>query len=93
MSDDLKRQLREGDHFEKVMSAPRAADRIEELEALVAEAAEALAWFIDNDDTNQGDTPLEHLGWRTWNDVNAYWIDGLNRGCAVLAKLTGDKDD
>lgn len=33
MSDDLVKRLREGDHFEKVMSSGEAADRIEELEA------------------------------------------------------------
>ena len=36
MSDDLVKRLREGDHFEKVMSAEQAADRIEELEAKLA---------------------------------------------------------
>jgi hypothetical protein len=35
MSDDLVKQLREGDHFEKVMSAEQAADRIEELERVL----------------------------------------------------------
>lgn len=42
MSDDLVKRLREGDHFERVMSAEEAADRIEELEARVA-AADKLA--------------------------------------------------
>lgn len=32
MSDDLVKRLRQGDHFERVMSAKQAADRIEELE-------------------------------------------------------------
>lgn len=32
MSDDLVKRLREGDHFERVMSAEEAADRIEALE-------------------------------------------------------------
>ena len=38
MTEDLVRRLREGDHFEKVMSAEQAADRIEELETKLAEA-------------------------------------------------------
>ena len=38
MSDDLVKRLREGDHFEKVMSAGQAADRIEELEAKLKES-------------------------------------------------------
>jgi flagellar motility protein MotE (MotC chaperone) len=38
MTDDLVKRLREGDHFEKVMSAEQAADRIEELEAKLAKA-------------------------------------------------------
>jgi hypothetical protein len=33
MTDDLLKRLRNGDEFEKVMSANAAADRIEELEA------------------------------------------------------------
>lgn len=40
MSDDLVKRLREGDHFERVMSAEEAADRIEELEAKLAQAVE-----------------------------------------------------
>ena len=38
MTEDLVRRLREGDHFEKVMSAEQAADRIEELEAKLKES-------------------------------------------------------
>lgn len=41
MSDDLVKRLREGDHFERVMSAKEAADRIEELEAKLAKPVEA----------------------------------------------------
>ena len=42
MSDDLVKRLREGDEFERAMSAERAADRIEELEAKLAKAVAAL---------------------------------------------------
>jgi hypothetical protein len=37
MTDDLVKRLREGDEFERFMLAERAADRIEELEAKLAE--------------------------------------------------------
>jgi hypothetical protein len=37
---------------------------------------EALHWFIENDDTNRGDG---------WEEENAYWIAGFNRGCDALA--------
>ena len=59
-----------------------------ELQCLRAENARlraALQWFIDNDDTNEGDTPLPKHGGRTWNEINEYWIDGLNRARAALA--------
>ena len=38
--DNLVKRLRNGDHFEKVVSAEQAADRIEELEAKLAKAVE-----------------------------------------------------
>ena len=38
----------------------------------------ALQWMVDNDDTNEGDIPLDHLGGQTWDEYNSYWIDGLN---------------
>jgi hypothetical protein len=43
MSDDLVKRLREGDHFERVMSAEEAADCIEALEARVSAAEKALS--------------------------------------------------
>lgn len=43
------------------------------------EAYEIIKWFIENDETNEGDEPLEHLHGQTWNEVNAFWIEGLNR--------------
>lgn len=50
---------------------------------------EALQWFVDNDETNEGDTPLPEHGGRTWNEINSYWIDGLNRARDLL-KAGGD---
>jgi len=42
MSDGLVKRLREGDNFEKVMSAGEAADRIEELEAEISTVKKSL---------------------------------------------------
>jgi hypothetical protein len=58
-----------------------------EYDALRAEDArlrEALQWFVDNDETNEGDTPMPEHGGRTWNEINAYWIEGLNAARAAL---------
>jgi ribosome-interacting GTPase 1 len=41
--DNLVKRLRNGDHFEKVVSAEQAADRIEELEAKLAKAVETIS--------------------------------------------------
>jgi hypothetical protein len=54
---------------------------------LIKELIECLQWFVDNDDTNEGDEPLEYLQGQTWNDVNAFWLEGLNRARSVLEKL------
>lgn len=53
--------------------------------ATVAALVEALEWMITNDDTNEGDTPMPELGGQTWDEFNAYWIEGLNRARAALA--------
>jgi hypothetical protein len=58
-----------------------------EADALRAENArlrEALTWFVENDDTNEGDTPMPEHGGRSWNEINAYWIEGLNAARAAL---------
>jgi hypothetical protein len=47
-------------------------------------ALEALEWMVANDDTNEGDEPVERLGGQSWNEYNAYWIDGLNKARAVI---------
>ena len=49
------------------------------------ELLDALKWFIDNDDTNEGDAPLPEYNGRSWNEINAYWIDGLNRARKAIA--------
>jgi len=42
------------------------------------EALDIIKWFIDNDETNEGDAPMSEHGGRSWNEINAPWIDGLN---------------
>lgn len=66
-----------------------AADRIEALTAENKELWEIVQWFVDNDETNEGDTPLPERGGRTWDELNAFWIAGLNRARAALAGKAG----
>jgi hypothetical protein len=47
---------------------------------------EALQWMVDNDETNEGNEPLDHLNGQTWDEYNAYWIEGLNRAREALEK-------
>jgi hypothetical protein len=47
-------------------------------------ALEALEWMVANDDTNEGDEPVERLGGQSWNEYNAYWLDGLNNSRAAI---------
>jgi hypothetical protein len=72
-----------GEHVAESIAA-EAARRIGNLEAERDQLRDALQWFIDNDETNVGDEPIEYIGGRTWNEVNAYYIDGLNRALAAL---------
>jgi hypothetical protein len=62
----------------------RAFIRFHEAEAERDRLRDAVQWFIDNDETNEGDTPLPEYGGRCWNEINAYYIDGLNRARAAL---------
>ncbi len=50
-------------------------------------ALEALEWMVANDDTNEGDEPVERLGGQSWNEYNAYWIDGLNKARASITAI------
>lgn len=82
MSDDLVKRLREGDHFEKVMSAEQAADRIEELEAKLeksearSEVLEELAMDVAAD---------------LYDDVAAHKID--QRIMDVFKQLDEEEED
>ena len=57
--------------------------------AAAPDLLEALVWMVENDDTNEGDTPIEKFGGASWNEVNAHWIAGLNKARAAIAKATG----
>ena len=57
--------------------------------AAAPDLLEALVWMVENDDTNEGDTPINRFGGASWNDVNAHWIKGLNKARAAIAKATG----
>lgn len=59
---------------------------IEELKARISELEEILNWYVDYDDTNEGDQPVEHLGGRTWDEVSAPWIAMLRRAEAILGR-------
>jgi hypothetical protein len=54
------------------------------------ELLEALEWMVDNDETYEGDEPLHNHGNRSWNEINAYYIDGLNKARAAIAKAKGE---
>lgn len=74
---------------EKAYQAGLRKGRADRIEALVAEnerLREALQWMVDNDETNEGDEPMEEFGGQSWNEINAYWIEGLNRARAALGE-------
>lgn len=54
------------------------------LRAQIKALRESLQWMIDNDETNEGDTPLANYEGRTWNDINSPWIEGLNKARAIM---------
>jgi hypothetical protein len=85
----LRDHARTGDGWTRPVAA-EAADEIERLRAGRDRLREAVQWFIDNDETNVGDEPIEYIGGRTWNEVNAYYIDGLNRARAALKETDHD---
>ena len=53
------------------------------------ELLEALKWMVANDDTNEGEEPVDSLGGVTWNEYNEYWVTGLNKARAAITKATG----
>ena len=63
-----------------------AADLIETQAREIERLREALQWMVDNDETNEGDEPIDEFGGRSWNEINAYWIAGLNKARAALGE-------
>jgi hypothetical protein len=73
--------------FDRSWQAATPGESCDEIKRLRAEnirLREALTWFVDNDETNEGDVPMPEHGGRTWNEINAYWIEGLNAARAAL---------
>jgi hypothetical protein len=59
---------------------------------LIAAAPEMLAalkWFVENDDTNEGDDPLPERGGLSWDQINAYYLEGKRKAIAAIAKAEG----
>lgn len=59
--------------------------------AAASELLDALIWMVENDDTYEGDTPLPDHSGATWNEINAFWIAGVNKARAAIAKATGEQ--
>ena len=64
----------------------KAAAELRRLHEANQAMLEALKWMVANDDTNEGDYPVDRLGGQSWNEYNAYWIDGLNKARAAITK-------
>lgn len=74
--------------FDRVWADTLAKARsVPELELRIAALKTVLEWFLENDDTNEGDVPMPEHGGRTWNELNAFWIDGLVRAREAIAAL------
>lgn len=60
---------------------------------VVEELVACLQWFIDEDETNDGDVPIPELGNRSWDEINAYWLDGKRRAAAAIASVWAQQGD
>jgi len=74
-------------YWANVYNAENCEEIAKLLEKDVNELIECLKWYIQEDETNEGDTPLPDHGGYTWNEINDYWIDGKKRAIAALAKF------
>jgi hypothetical protein len=70
----------------------QAVAELRRLHEVNAELLEALKWMVENDETNEGDDPVESLGGASWNEYNDYWISGLNKAKAAISKATGETE-
>jgi hypothetical protein len=87
---EAMRLANELDAYHTAPHHKQAAAELRRLHSVNAELLEALKWMIANDDTNEGDEPVDRLGGQSWNEYNSYWIDGLNKAREAIAKATGE---
>ena len=56
------------------------------LTPLEQELLAALKWYVEHDETYEGDEPLPDHGGLTWSELNAFWVRGKHSAMAVIAK-------
>lgn len=66
-------------------------DMIRELLDRNNELLECLKWMVANDETNEGDGAIyapenPNIHGENWNELNGYWIAGLNRSRAAIKR-------
>lgn len=57
-----------------------------ETNSVISALIEALEWYIENDDTHEGDSPLPDHGGLTWNELNKEWLEGKQRAIAAITR-------
>lgn len=71
-------------HTVAVVVDPNAASLL----AAAPKLLRSLVWMVENDDTNEGDVPMKDHGGLTWNEINEYWIAGLNDARNAIEEAT-----
>jgi hypothetical protein len=61
-----------------------APNPIREAIQRITELENCLHWYVEHDDTNEGDEPIPEYNGESWNQINENWLKGLNRARAVL---------
>lgn len=59
----------------------------DDLLELLLKSKNALQWYIENDEVNEGDIPLEQFGGQTWDELNAFWIKGKHTAKEVVKEI------
>lgn len=67
----------------RVMTASR--NIAPELIRVIELAEIALAWYIENDETNEGDNT--EIGGKNWDEENAFWIEGKRKAENALSEI------
>jgi hypothetical protein len=83
---DHQRHATKETHHDMMLFRKALEAEATRLHSVNAELLEALKWMVANDDTNEGEDPVERLGGQSWNEYNSYWIDGLNKARSAIAK-------